>query len=376
MTKILKDKTGTWYGGSASLSVSESKTNARCVAKYCKSLSNHEWKKTPCMAMLGNMWRESHVNPQAQEVGGSGYGLVQWTPKQNLIDRAKKIKQYKSYDMMYTQLQVIDYEADNHIQWYPTGEYQLSFKEFMRDTTHSLDWLVRCFCNCYERAGSVAMDERIQYAHIYNDYIDWEHISSDDGRSIDDFLKWCKEIADDNEYTYLYGANHSSPPNWNSTLKKFDCSSFISFGLHNGGDYDLNKIVTTSTMKDDLVDIGFEAIRFKKSQLKRGDILCVYEPQGNQHTEAVYSINGSEIKLVGAHDHFPSHPNDDISVRDYYDDRWQWILRPFDSPSSKPRENPTNSNKSSRKKNPKTPSANTQNALPPTFLKRKRRFLK
>ena len=370
MAKLLKDKTGSWYGGDGNyLTPKQSDTNARCVAKYCKSLSKHEWKKKPCCAMLGNMWVESHVNPQFTEVGGGGgYGLVQWTPKSNLINRAKKIKQYKSYDMMYTQLCVIDYEADHNIQWIPTSSYPLSFEQFMKDDTHSIEWLTRCFLANYERAGVAAINERIEYANRYYNHIDWEHISTDDGRSIDDFLEWCKKIADDNSYTYQIGANHGVPWNNDEHLKKFDCSSFISFGLHNGGGYDLETQFSTGTAKHDLEQLGFEAIKWvNKSKAKRGDILVrTGSPYG--HTEAVYSTEGNG-KLVGAHDHFPTHPNDDISITDFNDTNWEWILRPFDSPSSKPREYPTNSNKSKTKK---APINNSQNALPPTFLKRRK----
>lgn len=371
MAKLLKDKTGSWYGGEGVyLTPKQSDTNARCIAKFCKNLSKHEWKKKPCCAMMGNMWRESHLNPQFTEVGGGGgYGLVQWTPKSNLVNRAKKIKMYKSYDMMYTQLCVIDYEADNHLQWGQTSSYPISFKEFMKDDTHSIEWLTRCFCANYERAGVTAMDERIEYANRYYDKINWDRISSDDGGAVDDFLEWCKKIADNNDYTYQLGANHGVPWNNDEHLKKFDCSSFISFGLHNGGGYDLPTQFATSNMRDGLTALGFEAIKYvNKSKLKRGDILV----NEGVHTEAVYSVNNGNIKLVGAHKHYPTHPQDDIDIGDFYEDNWGWILRPFDSPSSKPRENPTNSNKSNKKKNPKTPSANTQNTLPPTFLKRRK----
>ena len=373
MAKILKDKTGTWYGGDVPLSADQSKTNARCVAKFCKSMATLNWTKESCCAMLGNMWRESHVNPQWNQVGGSGYGLTQWTPKDKLIKQAKKIKQYKSYDMMYTQLCVIDYESTHNEQWINRGSHYMSWKDFAENRQNkSLDYLVETFLRCYEGAGTEALNERIQYAHMYSDYINWEHISSDDGRSIDDFLEWCKEIADNNEYRYIWGANHSAPP-WTINPKGFDCSSFICYGLKLGGGYDLPSVFPTSTMKNGLTNLGFEAMPFKRSQLKRGDIVLIE----GEHVEAIYSV-GDDIKIVGAHASeihgVPVPVADQISVKSLGDDTYQWILRPFDSPSSKPREYPTNSNKSSRKVNPKTPSPNTQNALPPTFLKRKRRF--
>ena len=88
----------------------------------------------------------------------------------------------------------------------------------------------------------------------------------------------------------------------------------------------------------------------------------------------MWSVNGDDVKLIGAHNDTTYAPPQQISVIDYWNDNWQWILRSDDDFSSKTRENPTNSNKSSRAKNPKTPPQITQNSLPPTFLKRRRRF--
>ena len=373
MAKLCKDKCGSWYGGDDYLSMKQQQVNARAITKYCQHLSSHQWSKKSIQAICGNMSAESNINPQVSERGGGGYGLVQWTPKSNLINRAKKIKQYKSYDMMFTQMQVIDYEASHNLQWIKTSAYPLTFAEFMKNEgNHSLEYLVGAWLKNYERPADQSqsvINHRTQLAEETTEKVKWDSTSSDEGGAIDDFLEWCKQIADNNEYTYQIGANHGVP--WNSTLKKFDCSSFISFGLHNGGGYDLQTQFSTSNAKQELQELGFEAIKWvNKSKAKRGDVLVrTGSPYG--HTEAVYSTEGNG-KLVGAHDHFPSHPNDDISITDFNDTNWEWILRPFDSPSSKPRENPTNSNKSNRKKNPKTPSANTQNALPPTFLKRKK----
>ena len=375
MAKLCKDKCGSWYGGDNYLSMKQQQVNARAVAKYCKVLSNHNWSKKSIQAICGNMSAESNINPQVQERGGSGYGLVQWTPKQNLINRAKKIKQYKSYDMMYTQMQVIDYEADNHIQWYPTSSYPITFKEFMQNTgNHSLEYLVGAWLKNYERPldqSQSVIEYRTQRAIETTEKVKWDNISSDDGGAIDDFLEWCKKIADDNDYTYQLGANHGVPWNNDQHLKKFDCSSFVSFGLHNGGGYDLSTQFSTSTAKSDLENLGFESIKYNSArQLKRGDILLTIS---NGHVEVVYSVgNGGadEIKLVGAHTHYPTHPQDDINIENFYVYNWEWILRPFDSPSSKPRENPTNSNKNKHKN---APVNNSQNALPPTYLKRRRR---
>ena len=294
---------------------------------------------------------------------------------QNLIDRAKKIKQYKTYDTMYTQLQVIDYEADHGLQWIKTSAYPLSFKEFMENEgNHSLEYLVGAWLKNYERPrdqSQSVIEYRTQMAREVTDKINWDKITHN---AIDDFLEWLKDIADNNEYVYEIGANHGVPWDNYKTLKEFDCSSYISFGLHNGGGYDLETQFSTGNAKNELVELGFKAIAFKnKKQCKRGDVLVrTGSPYG--HTEAVYSTEGNG-KLIGAHGDVGISPPNQISVVDFTDTNWEWILRSDDAVSSKPRENPTNSNKSSRAKNPKTPPQTTQNSLSPlTFLKRRRRF--
>ena len=54
------------------------KLNAQYIWKY---LGARGWTLNAVAALLGNMEHESSINPGRGEVGGSGYGLVQWTPK-------------------------------------------------------------------------------------------------------------------------------------------------------------------------------------------------------------------------------------------------------------------------------------------------------
>ena len=384
MTKIYKDQCGEWYGNSVLpcyLTDKQMTLNGTAVARYFLGLSSLNWSKEAISAVLGNMVDESNINPKGtqailrngQWVEGSAYGIVQWDPKKKLINWAKKLKQYKSYDMMYTQLQVLEYSCLNTDQWanhHGSDLYYMSFEDFRSNTSHTIPFLTRVWENSYEGAGRPNMDKRIEWAEKFHREIKWDKIFRS---PIDDFLDWLKEIADNNEYLYEMGANHNVPWDNYLRLKEFDCSSYISFGLHNGGGYDLQTQFSTHTAKEELVEIGFKAIPFKnKKQCQRGDVLVrLGSPYG--HTEAVYSMEGNG-KLIGAHGDEGYAPANQISVIDFNDTNWKWILRSDDAPSSKPREYPTNSNKSSRRANPKTPNANTQNILPLTYLKRHRRF--
>lgn len=330
MTKLYTDKSGSWYGGSSSLNEKQQKFNAQCVLKYCKQLSDKVWSNNSICAVLGNMSFESTINPMLNEYGGSGYGLVQWTPKSNLQKRAKSIGQYDTYDTMYTQMCVIDYESEKNLQWIKTTEYPLSFNEFIK-SNESLLYLTGAWLKNYERPADQSESNILKryngdlLGHIgskeWNDILDFNLV--DDDVSITGFLKWCETIANNNSYQYKLGAGHGVP--WNYSGKYFDCSSFVSFALHNGGGFDLDTQFTTANQKNELEQLGFSVKKFNKSDLKKGDIIF-YNINGSGHTEVVYSVDNSNILLVGAHnDTLP--PNEQISIIPFYNSDWQYYAR-------------------------------------------------
>lgn len=333
MAKIYNDMSGSWYASDNYLTVNQQKFNAKAITNYFKNLSNYNYSNNAICAILGNMSFESTLNPQLNEVGGRGYGLAQWTPKSNLISRAKAIKQSSSYDTIYTQLSVIDYEIKNNLQWIKTTKYPLTFKEFIEDTSHDIEYLTGAWLCNYERAADQSVENikrrtngdnnghlgAVQFIEIVDSEI------SDNG-SVNGFLRWCEKIANDNNYLYKLGAGHNVT--WDYLGKYFDCSSFVSFGLHNGGGYDLETQFATSNQKAELAELGFNIFEYtNKKDLKRGDIVF-YNNGENGHTEVVYSVdkNGA-TKLVGAHsDNLP--PNEQISIRSYYEGGWQFVARP------------------------------------------------
>lgn len=340
MTKILKDKCGSWYGSDVYLTLTQQKFNGKSAINYFKNLSNYGWSNNSICAILGNMSFESTLNPQLSERGGgSGYGLVQWTPKSNLTSRAKAIKQGSTYDTMFTQLSVIDYEVKTKKQWIKTTRYPLTFEEFVTDSTHDILYLTGAWLCNYERPadqsdinitkrcnGDISHMGSIAFADMVGGDV------SPNG-NINGFLEWCEKIANDNQYLYKLGAGHRV--DWNYSGNYFDCSSFISFGLHNGGGYALDTQFTTSNQKQELTDLGFNVFKYEnKKNLQRGDIVF-YNNESGGHTEAVYETdeNGAS-KLVGAHtDDLP--PDKQISIGNWYGGGWQYVARPNGSTPSK-----------------------------------------
>lgn len=111
-----------WISRNGPLMQSEMENNADIVIAYYRSLNIND--KT-IAAILGNMQAESTINPERQEVGGQGYGLVQWTPVTVLQNHCTTLglTPYTDGDV---QLQVIIAEILNQSgvgEWYTTSAF-------------------------------------------------------------------------------------------------------------------------------------------------------------------------------------------------------------------------------------------------------------
>ena len=142
-----------------SLSRTEALDNAKYITEYFLDLG---WTLNAVCGMLGNMERESWINPgvwQSFDEGNMsmGFGLVQWTPATNLIDWATD--QGLSWRSISTQCKRIKYEYDNGLQYISTTSYPLSFSQFAV-SEQSASYLAEVFCANYERAGVGAIEER------------------------------------------------------------------------------------------------------------------------------------------------------------------------------------------------------------------------
>lgn len=142
-----------------SLSRDEALDNAKYITEYFLDLG---WTLNAVCGMLGNMERESWINPgvwQDFDEGNmsGGFGLVQWTPATNLTDWATA--QGLSWGSIITQCTRIKYEYDNGLQYISTTSYPLSFSQFAV-SEQSASYLAEVFCANYERAGVSAIDER------------------------------------------------------------------------------------------------------------------------------------------------------------------------------------------------------------------------
>lgn len=153
------------------LNTAQMQVNARYIYQYFTSKG---WTLNAIAGMLGNMQRESTINPglwQSMDEGNTalGLGLVQWTPATKLINFASA-NGYASYTDIDCQLAKIMDEFTNGGQYYQTSDFPISFYEFSR-STESPEYLASAFLHNYERAGVEAETERQENARYWYNYL-------------------------------------------------------------------------------------------------------------------------------------------------------------------------------------------------------------
>lgn len=149
---------GNEYNSSNYLTYSQMKINAVYIYK---SFKDKGWTLNAISGMLGNMQRESTINPgiwQSNDVGNmdGGYGLVQWTPATKYINWLLPGDDPSTMD---NNISRIIFELEHNLQWISTESYPMSFEEFTQSTLRPED-LASAFLHNYERAGVAAEGER------------------------------------------------------------------------------------------------------------------------------------------------------------------------------------------------------------------------
>ena len=135
-------------------------------------------------------------------------------------------------------------------------------------------------------------------------------------------LAWAVETAEDNSHGYSQGYRYG--PN-------YDCASFVTAALIAGG-FDLDKGLTTYTMKNALEEAGFTAYRRGETEPRKGDILL------NPVRHAEICMGGTEC--VAAHQDYGWRAGDSTGKEIEYRKgtcwfciygHYSWILR-FEGP--------------------------------------------
>lgn len=158
------------------LTKEEMTINAQYILDY---LAPKGWSKNAVCGMLGNMETESTINPglwEGRDFGNPsvGYGLVQWTPSTKYTSWA--VANGYSITDIDGQLDRLDYELANGIQWIATSDYPLSFEEF-KVSNETPEFLAQAFLRNYERPKNQNQPNRSTQARYWFNVLVGEAVS-------------------------------------------------------------------------------------------------------------------------------------------------------------------------------------------------------
>lgn len=162
-----------YYSGNFYLTLSQMQVNAQYIYNY---LIVRGWTSNSICGMLGNMQSESTINPDLWEsfdIGNMelGYGLVQWTPAPKYLDWCSA--RGLNPALMESNLDRIQYEIDNGLQWIPTSQYNYSFQTFKESLDSPYD-LGIAFLRNYERPKEINQTNRGTQAMYWYEYLTGE----------------------------------------------------------------------------------------------------------------------------------------------------------------------------------------------------------
>lgn len=176
-----------WTNKGGFLTEKESLQNAQMIINSLQGKNG--WKKASIAALIGNAYAESTVNPNIGEIGGgTGYGLLQWTPSTKLTSwcRSQGLDASKGE----SQIKMINHEIDAGIQWVSnrasiyTGHssYKGSYKSFRTNKDKlNLNQLTEAFMWNYEGpaewAANDSLAKRQNFAKKVYDNLDWNNQS-------------------------------------------------------------------------------------------------------------------------------------------------------------------------------------------------------
>ena len=160
-----------WITGNRYLTQEEMENNAECAYDY---LHSRGYPQNVICAILGNAQQESSINPGIWENltvdYNRGYGLFQWTPATVYTNWATNLGY--AIDDGYYQLEWVNTVLDQQGYWVQRHGYNITFSDFVNDTTHNIDWLTAAWYYNFENPGAsdTTLPIRQQYANDWFTY--------------------------------------------------------------------------------------------------------------------------------------------------------------------------------------------------------------
>lgn len=331
-----------WTSGANPYICAESEANASYIWAYFKAKG---WSDSAIAGLVGNTTHESYNNPGFHERGGSGFGIVQWTPSSNYINwaRPRGFPVDSNYSdpekYLVGQCERIMYELNTGIEFYPNSRYDRNWtsyrdwNSYIQNTLSPEDaaWL---FMSNYERpnynAAMNSLQDRRGYARRWYDMFVNSHSSGSASQTTAAHAaaQWAVGIANDASHGY------DQINRWGER-GDYDCSSLVITA------YDTVKpelalkasgATYTGNMRSVFLAKGFQDVTSQinlqtGSGLIEGDVLLntVHHTAmaigDGQIVQASISENGTTTGRPG------DQTGNEITVKPYYNFPWNYVLR-------------------------------------------------
>ena len=331
----------------------QSEANASYIYAYFKAKG---WTDIAVAGLVGNCTYESYTNPAFHEVGGAGFGIVQWTPSSNYINWARPrgfpvdsdVSDPERY--LLGQCERINYELQTNIEFFGNSSYGANFhwcntwQKYisLTESQATPQTAAHIFLSNYERpnhsAAAASLSARQTYAkRWYDKFKDGQSSSSPSQQTAAHAAAvWAKGIAD-NTVTYNGFSDHGYDQAYRwGERGDFDCSSLVitaydvvkpSLALKaNGANY-------TGNMRSVMISRGFQDVTSQinlstGSGLLEGDVLI-----NTVHHAAIYVGDGQLVQA--SINEFRSttggksgdQSGSEINIHQYYNYPWNTVLR-------------------------------------------------
>lgn len=340
-----------WTSTSDPYTCPESEANASYIWSYFKGKG---WSNVAIAGLVGNCTYESYTNPGFHEVGGAGFGIVQWTPSSNYINWARPRgfpvdTDYSDPERyLLGQCERINYEMQTGIEFFGNSSYGANYlwcntwQKYIALTESDVtpETAAHIFLSNYERpnhsAAAASLVARQTYARRwYDKFKNGAGSSSYQQRIACVAADWAVGIAN-NEIEFRGHKDHGydQGQRWGER-GDFDCSSLvIQSYIQAGMSIDTSQCNYTGNMYSYFVNtLGFQDVtsqvdRVTGSGLMKGDVLL------NTVHHTALALGDGKLVQASINEHKSTHngtPGDqtgtEIWVAPYYNYPWNYVLR-------------------------------------------------
>lgn len=336
------------WGTSDDYICSQSEANASYIWAY---FIGQGWSKSAVAGLVGNTTYESYNNPAFHEVGGSGFGIVQWTPASNYTSWANPrgfptgsdCRDPEKY--LRGQCERIVYEWKTGIEFYGSSRYGRNFtmynnwESYIHQETLTPEEAAYCFLSNYERprydAAMASLSKRQGYARRWYDMFS-SASGTQQTKVAHEAAVWAVGIAENTvEYNGYKDHGYDQDYRWGEH-GDFDCSSLVisaydspraNMGLKAAG------ATYTGNMRSVMLAKGFQDVT-SQINLQTGAGLIEGDVLLNTVHHTAMAVEGGKIVQASINERRGTRggkPGDqtgtEIAVKEYYNYPWNYVLR-------------------------------------------------